>query len=337
MKAFKIIISILVALIILSALSFYFILIAPNTKEKAILLIPTDASYQQVIDSLEEGELLTRISSFKLAAKLLSYDKDIKSGRYAIDSNLNNKEVLKLLIRGKQEPVRFQFQNIRLKEDFAGLIGRTFETDSSSFSSLLSDSTVAKNYGFTTENFYTMFIPNTYEIYWNTNAKNLLERFHKEYQTFWDANRRAKADSLGFTTAEVSILASIVQGEAMHRDEMPAIAGLYINRLNQGMLLQADPTVIFAQQDFSIRRVLHKHLEIESPYNTYKFKGLPPGPINMPSIAAIDAVLNHQKHAYIYMCAKDDFSGYHLFAETWSEHIKNARKFQRALDLRNIK
>lgn len=337
MKAFKIIISILVALIILSALSFYFILIAPNTKEKAILLIPTDASYQQVIDSLEEGELLTRISSFKLAAKLLSYDKDIKSGRYAIDSNLNNKEVLKLLIRGKQEPVRFQFQNIRLKEDFAGLIGRTFETDSSSFSSLLSDSTVAKNYGFTTENFYTMFIPNTYEIYWNTNAKNLLERFHKEYQTFWDANRRAKADSLGFTTAEVSILASIVQGEAMHRDEMPAIAGLYINRLNQGMLLQADPTVIFAQQDFSIRRVLHKHLEIESPYNTYKFKGLPPGPINMPSIAAIDAVLNHQKHAYIYMCAKDDFSGYHLFAETWSEHIKNARKFQRALDLHNIK
>lgn len=337
MKAFKIIISILVALIILSALSFYFILLAPNTKGKAILLIPTGASYQQVIDSLESGDLLTRTSSFKLASKLLSYDQEIKSGRYSIDSNLNNKELLKLLIRGKQEPIRFQFQNIRLKEDFAGLVGKTFETDSLSISSLLSDSTLAKKYGFTTENFYTMFIPNTYEIYWNTNADNLIERFHKEYQNFWNTSRQAKADSLGFTKAEVSILASIVQGEAMHRDEMPAIAGLYINRLSQGMLLQADPTVIFAQQDFSIRRVLHKHLEHESPYNTYKFKGLPPGPINMPSIAAIDAVLNHQKHAYIYMCAKDDFSGYHLFAETWSEHIKNARKFQKALDLRNIK
>ncbi|MBW5343122.1 endolytic transglycosylase MltG, partial [Escherichia coli] len=164
-----------------------------------------------------------------------------------------------------------------------------------------------------------------------------IDRFSKEYDKFWNADRKAKAAALNMTPKEISVLASIVKGEALHVDEMPAIAGLYINRLKRGMLLQADPTVIFANNDFTIRRVLNRHLTIDNPYNTYRYKGLPPGPIMMPSIASIDAVLNYKQHEYIYMCAKDDFSGYHNFAKTVAEHQINARKFQQALDARNIK
>ena len=181
-----------------------------------------------------------------------------------------------------------------------------------------------------------MFIPNTYEIYWNTTPDKIVARFHDEYDKFWTAEREEKAKKLHLTRQEVGILASIVKGEALHVDEMPTIAGLYLNRLQRGILLQADPTVIFANNDFSIRRVLNKHLTIDNPYNTYRYKGLPPGPIMLPSIAAIDAVLNHETHDYIYMCAKDDFSGYHNFAKTQAEHLVNARKFQEALNKRNI-
>src|SRR5690606_28743456 len=194
-----------------------------------------------------------------------------------------------------------------------------------------------KEYGFNHENFFTMFIPNTYEFFWNTSIKDFVQRMNKEYNVFWNKERIAKAKALNLSPIEVSNLAAIVKGEALHVDEMPKIAGLYLNRLQRGMLLQADPTVIFANNDFSIRRVLNKHLRKESPYNTYLYKGLPPGPIMMPSIASIDAVLNSQKHSYIYMCAKDDFSGYHNFAHTMAEHLVNARKFQKALDERNIK
>jgi UPF0755 protein len=202
---------------------------------------------------------------------------------------------------------------------------------------LMNNDSLARQYGFNTENFYSMFIPNTYEIWWNTSAEKFFERMHTEYSKFWTEERLNKAKAINLSPNEVSILASIVKGEAMHNDEMPKIAGLYLNRLERGILLQADPTVIFAAQDFTIRRVLNKHLAIPSPYNTYLNKGLPPGPITLPSIASIDAVLNFQKHEYIYMCAKDDFSGYHNFAKTMTEHLINARKFQHALNERNIK
>ncbi|RQP16561.1 MAG: endolytic transglycosylase MltG, partial [Parapedobacter sp.] len=201
----------------------------------------------------------------------------------------------------------------------------------------LNNDSLASSYGFDTENFFGMFIPNTYEFYWNTSTDAFAKRMHEEYKKFWNDERKEKAAALKLTPQQVSVLASIVKGEALHTDEMPTIAGLYLNRLNKGMLLQADPTVIFANNDFTIRRVLYRHLRMDSPYNTYLYRGLPPGPIMMPSIASIDAVLNYRQHDYLYMCAKEDFSGYHNFAVTQAEHNVNARKFQQALNERNIK
>ena len=182
-----------------------------------------------------------------------------------------------------------------------------------------------------------MFIPNSYQLYWNTSAEKFFVRMYDEYQKFWTKERKAKAQMIGLKPIQVSILASIVDGEALHEKEMPMIAGLYMNRYNSGTPLESDPTVIFATNDFTIRRVLNKHLRIDSPYNTYLHTGLPPGPINMPSMKAIDAVLNYTKHHYVYMCAKDDFSGYHNFASTLAAHQVNAHKFQEALNERNIR
>ena len=191
-------------------------------------------------------------------------------------------------------------------------------------------------YGFVRETFPAMFIPNTYEFYWNTSAERFIQRMNGEYKIFWSDDRIAKAENLKLKPVEVSVLASIIELESMHNDENQTIAGVFINRLKKGMPLQSDPTIIFAWQDFSIRRVLNKHREIKSPYNTYRNRGLPPGPICIPSISSIDAVLNYEKHNYLYFCAKDDFSGYHNFAGTLSEHNRNARLYQHALNKRRI-
>lgn len=300
--------------------------------------VKTDEPYESVIKRIEDEGVVKNFTYFSYVAKAMDLQSaGIKPGRYKLSKDLTNRRLIGNLRGGYQDAVKFRFQNIRLKEDFAGLLGKSFEADSLAFLNLMNDEALAKSYGFTKDNFFSMFIPNTYEIYWNTQPKEIIDRFGKEYEKFWTAERKAKAEALNLTTQEVSTLASIVKGEALHVDEMPKIAGLYLNRLKKGMLLQADPTVIFANNDFTIRRVLNRHLAIDNPYNTYRYKGLPPGPIMMPSIASIDAVLNFNQHNYIYMCAKDDFSGYHLFAETVAEHLVNARKFQRALDARNIK
>ncbi|MCK9255795.1 MAG: endolytic transglycosylase MltG, partial [Bacteroidales bacterium] len=196
---------------------------------------------------------------------------------------------------------------------------------------LLKSQDLAKKYGFNENTFLAMFIPNSYEFYWNTSAEQFVERMAKEYKNFWTEERKQKAANLGFSQSEVSTLASIVEAETQKNDEKARIAGVYINRLNIGMLLQADPTVVYATGDFFLKRVLNKHLEINSPYNTYKYSGLPPGPINIPSISSIDAVLNYEKHNYKFFCAKDDFSGYHVFAVTNAQHEANARKYHQAL------
>jgi len=286
---------------------------------------------------IKEQEIVKHPDLFDYAARRMGYTDRVKPGRYKLTPGMNNRRLIGNLRGGYQDAVRFRFANIRLKENFAGLLGKSFEADSATFSALLNDETLAEKYGFTEDNFYTMFIPNTYHIYWNTSAEKILERFYDEYQKFWTPERLKKAKEINLKPVEVSILASIVRGEALHNDEMAAIAGLYLNRLKKGMLLQADPTVIFAHQDFAIRRVLNRHLVLDSPYNTYRYRGLPPGPINMPPIVAIDAVLNPAQHDYIYMCAREDFSGYHAFAKTVAEHQVNARKFQKALDERGIK
>jgi UPF0755 protein len=182
----------------------------------------------------------------------------------------------------------------------------------------------------------SLFIPNTYEFWWDTSAEELFERMHKEYQSFWTEARSQKAQDLGLSKEEVSTLASIVQAESQKSDERPRIAGVYLNRLRIGMPLQADPTLVFAAGDFSIKRLTAKQMAIDSPYNTYKYAGLPPGPINLPDINSLDAVLNFEKHSYLYFCAKEDFSGYHSFAVGYDEHLSNARRYQRALNAANI-
>lgn len=310
---------------------------ASVTDTQSYLYVYPNDTYEDVLHRIRTDKIVKDAQSFDYVAKAMKYPESIKPGRYKLTPDMSNRKLIGNLRSGYQEAVKLRFSNIRLKEDFAGLLGQSFQADSAQFSALLNNEAVAEQYGFTKDNFYTMFIPNTYEIYWSTSADKVIERLHDEYKKFWTEERLAKAKALNMTPQEVSVLASIVRGEALHNDEMPMIAELYLNRLEKGMLLQADPTVIFANNDFTIRRVLNKHLTIENPYNTYRYKGLPPGPINMPPIVAIDAVLNPAKHEYIYMCAKEDFSGYHAFANTMSEHLINARKFQKALDDRNIK
>lgn len=321
-----------------AAFKLYSIYWASNVEnEEEFVYIPTGSSFEEVVSILGENKLIKKTETFQWVAKKMKYDLNVKPGKYLLTKGMNNIEVVSKLRSGNQTPVKFLFNNLRLKQDFAAHAATVLEADSASIMTLFDNDSLAEAYGFERETFFTMFIPNTYEFWWNTSAQKLFERMHTEYNAFWNENRKAKAKALNLNPIEVSILASIVKGEAMHTDEMPKIAGLYLNRLEKGILLQADPTVIFAEQNFEIRRVLNRHLKNPSPYNTYVHKGLPPGPIMLPSIASIDAVLNPEKHGFIYMCAKDDFSGYHNFATNIRDHMVNARKFQRALDLRNIK
>ncbi len=308
-----------------------------NINSKTYLYIPTNASYQQVLDSIDKHQLLKDKKTFIDLAQGREYSSKIKSGKYPLKKGMNNRQILNMLIAGNQEPVQVGFRNIRLKENFAATAAKKLEFDSTSLINLIDSVDFIKSYGFTKDNIYTLFIPNSYEMYWNISAKDFFERMNKEYEKFWTDKRKNKAKEIDLSPQEVTVLASIVDAEALMDKEMPTIAGLYLNRLKRGIKLEADPTVIFANNDFSIRRVLNKQLRKDSPYNTYLYKGLPPGPIMMPSIAAIDAVLNHENHNYIYMCAKEDFSGYHNFADNIKDHQANAKRFQQALNERNIK
>ena len=312
--------------------------IGGNVTDRAdYLYIPTGSSYKDLLDIIKEQELLKDTASFTWAAEKMNFGKKIKPGKYRLSAGMSNRRLINMLKSGNQEPVKLYFQNIRLKESFVGMVSKKLEADSLSMSKLLDSTEFVQAYGFTPANVYTLFIPNSYEFYWNTDAKTFFTKMFENYEQFWNEERLAKAKKLNLSPKEVSILASIVDSEALVDREMPIIAGLYLNRLQRGIKLEADPTVIFANKDFSIRRVLNKHLRKESPYNTYIHTGLPPGPITMPSIAAIDAVLNAKNHDYIYMCAKEDFSGTHNFASNLSEHLTNAKRFQQALNDRNIK
>ena len=260
----------------------------------------------------------------------------VKPGRYRLKKGMTNRTLINMIKAGNQDPVKLKFHNIRKKENFAAYLASNLEADSLSFINVLDSTALISKYGFNQDNVYAMFIPNTYEMYWNISPVDFFERMHKEYDKFWTADRKQKAASLNLTPTQVYTLASIVDAEALYDKEMPIIAGLYLNRLNKGILLQADPTVIFANNDFTVKRVTGKLLQVQSLYNTYKYAGLPPGPIMMPSINAIDAVLNRDNNNYIYMCAKEDFSGYHNFAENKAQHEINARKYREALNKRNI-
>ncbi len=318
---------------------FYRTVYSPNVvmeAEEGFFHIPTGSDLKAVTYLLQQKGMILNRASFEWVAKQKQYELNVKPGRYRLTSGMSNNGLIDLLRSGKQVPLMVTFNNIRLKEELAGRIARQIEADSTALARLLYDPSFAKKYGLTIETLPTLFIPNTYEFWWNTSAEQFVERMAKEYKAFWTEERKAKAKRIGLGQSEVSILASIVQKETNMRDEQPTVAGVYLNRLKKGMLLQADPTLVFANRDFEARRVLNRHKEIDSPYNTYRYKGLPPGPICLPDPRTIDAVLNAQTHSYLYFCAKADGSGYHSFATTYNEHLRNAREFQRELNRRKV-
>ncbi len=307
-----------------------------NVKNEYLLFIPENATFEQVQDSLLLNDVLLNEKAFKWVSKKKNYKTLVKPGRYRVKKGMNTNQIVNMLRSGKQEPVNLTFNNVRFKEDLAGKVSKYIQADSLSVLSLFSNEKLITEYGFETETFRTMFIPNTYQFYWTTSAEDYAKRMYAEYQRFWTKSRIEKAEKIGLSPKEVIILASIVESETVKPDELKRVAGLYINRLKKGILLQADPTIKYAVGDYSLKRVLNKHLEIDSPYNTYKYAGLPPGPIAFPEVSAIDAVLDYEDHNYVFMCAKEDFSGYHNFAKTLAQHNKNADKYRKALDKNKI-
>lgn len=275
--------------------------------------------------------------SFKLLSRHSGYSKNIMTGKYAILPEEGIIAVLRKLKNGHQEPVRLTIPESRTTDRLAGALSRKLMMDSVALSVLLKDSTLCAKMGYDTATIVCLFVPNTYEVYWNTSIENFLTRMKKEHDKFWNKDRQAKAAALELNPNKVCTLASIIDEETSNNPEKPMIARMYMNRLEKGMPLQADPTVKFALKDFALKRIYHNMLNTESPYNTYKYAGLPPGPIKVASVAGIDAVLNAPQHQYLYMCAKEDFSGTHNFASSYSEHLKNAARYSKALNERGIK
>jgi UPF0755 protein len=329
--------AVLLAVGLFFGFKFYKIYFAPNVADSGNhLYIRTGGNLDEVFQEIKTNKLLRDAESFSEAAEKMDLAQNLKPGRYKLTVGMNNRSLINKIKAGNQEPVDLKFQNIRRKEEFSGYLSKNLEPDSLTFVKLLDSAEFVAQHGFNTDNIYTMFIPNTYEMYWNTSATDFFDKMKKEYDKFWNPERKKKAEALKMTPIQVSILASIVDAEAIYNNEMPVIAGLYLNRLDRGILLQADPTVIFANGDFTVKRVTYDLLRKDSKYNTYKYAGLPPGPIMMPSIKAIDAVLNKNDNNYLYMCAKEDFSGYHNFAETKAQHEINAKKYRDALNQRKI-
>ena len=307
----------------------------PVEKEYYLYIQP-GATYNDVLDSLMVNKCIEDPSFFNWLANRKGYPSRVKSGRYKIVPHMNINTLLNKLKSGNQDPLSVVVGNFRTKEALAKRLSKKLMFDSADFMNAFENKEMLDSMGFTNETAMAIFIPNTYEFYWDITPENFLRRMYKEYDAFWNGIRDQKAKSMKMTRLEIITLASIVEEETNKNDEKPLIASVYLNRLRQGRLLQADPTVRYAIYDFSIRRILRKHLSYDSPYNTYMYKGLPPGPICIPSIASIDAVLENRKTYYLFFCAKEDFSGYHNFAVTHAEHVRNARNFQKALNERKI-
>ncbi|WP_321330938.1 endolytic transglycosylase MltG [uncultured Bacteroides sp.] len=275
-------------------------------------------------------------AGFGWMARHQDYSKNIHTGRYIIQPGDNIYHVFRRLARGHQTPLNITIGNVRTKEKLAHNIGKQLMIDSAEVVTQLLDSTFCAKMGYKEETIVCLFIPETYQVYWDISMNDFFKRMKKEHDKFWNTERLAKAKAIGLTPEEVCTIASIVEEETNNEKEKAMVAGLYINRLHASMPLQADPTIKFALNDFGLRRIINNDLQINSPYNTYKYIGLPPGPIRIPSVKGIDSVLNYVKHNYIYMCAKEDFSGTHNFASNYTEHMANARKYWKALNKRKI-
>lgn len=307
-----------------------------SLKSPFALRIPHGVGFDYVMGELKAGNVLKNVGSFERVARFRKYDQLVKPGLYYINPGVNNWDLVGKLRSGAQDQMKLTFKSHRSLEEIAADIGAQMEFGEKELLEKLQDEAYLAEYGFNVRTVRGLFIPDTYFIYWTLTVDEFFKKMKRNYDSFWTEGRKAKAKDLGMSQAEVITLASIVQAETYMGDERPRVAGLYLNRIRDGIPLQADPTVIFAHQDWTIRRVLTKHLEIDSPYNTYKYSGLPPGPINNPEVTAIDGVLNAESHSYIFMCAKEDFSGYHNFSKTLAQHMKYARAYQAALNKQKV-
>lgn len=321
---------------VFSFIYYLFFAIPFTTGGNAYLYIDKDDTVDSVYCKLEIAGKPSQLIGIRLLWWMAGPDR-VNTGRYLVNESLSSIQLFRNLRNGAQQPVNLTIQAVRTKDRLGRSLSSKLMLDSASVVEALRDENTCVSYGFDTITVMCMFIPNTYEVYWDVSLDDFLKRMHKEYLKFWSDGRMEQAKQIGLTPIEVATLASIIDEETANNAEKPRIAGMYINRLKKGMPLQADPTIKFALQQFELRRIYHKLLNVDSPYNTYRNVGLPPGPIRIPSIAAIDAVLAYEKHDYLYMCAKEDFSGTHNFASTYSEHLRNARKYTEALNNRNIK
>ena len=298
------------------------------------IYVTMENSSEDIIEIIQSNDRNANLKGLKWIMKLKKYDLHRHSGHFIIKKGYSAKNIADILNAGIQTPVKVIINSTRTTEQIAASISSQLMLDSATIASKLNDMDYLKSKGFDKDNVFYLIIPNTYEFYWNVSIDGFIERIIKERDAFWNESRKEKAAKIGLSPEEVMTLASIIEEETAKNDELPIVAGLYINRLERGMLLQADPTVIYALGGERPKRVLKKHLETDSPYNTYKYAGLPPAPIRFVNIKSIDAVLNYSKHNYLYMCAKEDFSGYHNFATNLSAHNLNAARYQRALSRR---
>ncbi len=302
-------------------------------RESIVFYIPTGTDFDGLLGLMRDEKILRDESSFVWLSEKKAYTRAVKAGKYLITDGMTNNALINMLRSGRQEPVKLILNNIRTRDVIARKAGELLETDSASIMQLMDNETFTREkYGMNREEVMCLFIPNTYEFYWNTSAEEFLDRMFKEYNKFWNEERKQKAADMDLSPVQVTILASIVYQETKKTDEFPKIAGVYMNRMKTGMYLQACPTVIFALGDFTIKRLLKRHLDFESPYNTYLHEGLPPGPICLPPPEAIDGTLNYEKHDYLFFSAREDFSGYHRFAKTNAQHEQNAALYHAALN-----
>ncbi|MCS7028309.1 MAG: endolytic transglycosylase MltG [Bacteroidia bacterium] len=330
-------IAILSALLIISVAATWILNAAFSkaAQKDFVLYVKQSTTLQDVVKILQDNEVLSTPFNFKITAFLMGL-KMPKVGAYKIEKGFSNAKIAHLLLKGRQTPINVVFRTVRTPEDFAEFVAEKFNLHADSMLAALKNNQLLKEFGVKDTTVMSILIPDTYQMYWTATPKEIIQKFYQAYQKFWNAERIQKANEMGLTPLQVIILASIVEAETQKNDEKPTIAGVYLNRYFKKMKLQADPTVVFAAQDFTIKRVAGDILKIDSPYNTYLYEGLPPGPINNPSKISIDAVLNYQKHNYLFFCAKPDFSGYHVFAQDYQTHKKNAKSYQQALNARGI-
>lgn len=316
----------------------YFLFLADFSKKPndVSLFIDNDDNIDSILCKVDTTANTYPLEGFKLLAHFGKYNERIRTGHYVIPTGISSLDLFRNLKNGHQTPIKLVVPSVRTRERLAEELGKRLMFGCNELLNALKDSAACASIGYDTATILCNFIPNTYEIYWNIGVSKFMERMKKEHENFWTNERKEKAMAAGLTPNEVSILASIIDEETANNGEKPDVAGMYINRLNRDMLLQADPTVKYAMQAFKLRRIYNNMLQIDNPYNTYKYLGLPPGPIRIPSVAGIEAVLNHSHHDYLYMCAKEDFSGTHNFARTFQEHIQNARRYAKALNERGI-